>query len=50
VPEEVFGEPTVAEIWELAQRFRDYEYLFSARAWTLRRKRLPPDSDTDGEA
>jgi hypothetical protein len=38
-PEEIFGTPNVDEIWALALRFRDYAYLFSHRAWGIRRER-----------
>lgn len=35
VPEEVFGSPTVSEIWELVGRFAHYDGLFSYRAWAI---------------
>jgi hypothetical protein len=39
VPEEVFGWPTVSEVWELAGRFAGYEDLFSHRGWAFARSR-----------
>jgi hypothetical protein len=41
VPEQVFGRPTVAEVWELAARFRSYDGLFSHRSWALRKGESP---------
>jgi hypothetical protein len=43
VPQEVFGGPTVFEVWELAARFGQYEQVFSHRSWALSRSR-PTDS------
>jgi hypothetical protein len=36
----VFNEPTPADIWNLARRFRDYDYMFDAAAYSLKTKRL----------
>jgi hypothetical protein len=38
-PEEVFHKRTPDEVWQLAKRFQDYEGLFSARAYWIRRGR-----------
>ncbi|MET4739652.1 hypothetical protein ABIF73_003791 [Bradyrhizobium japonicum] len=38
-PEEIFGSPTVQDVWNLARRFREYDDLFSHRAWDLRKTR-----------
>lgn len=37
VPREIFGSPTVEEVWALASRFSGYDELFSHRAWALRK-------------
>ena len=47
VPEEVFGWPSVDEVWGLAYRFREYSGLFSYRAWELSRDRNPDSSCND---
>lgn len=39
VPQEIFGTPTVEEVWALASRFSGYDELFSHRAWALRKAR-----------
>jgi hypothetical protein len=38
-PKEIFGTQEVEEIWRLAHRFREYEGLFSHRAYMIRRER-----------
>jgi hypothetical protein len=39
VPQEIFGAPTVEEVWQLARQFQQYDQLFSHRAYVLRRER-----------
>jgi hypothetical protein len=38
-PQEIFGEPDVSEVWQLALRFQHYDGLFSHRAYMIRRER-----------
>ncbi|NOJ43036.1 hypothetical protein [Bradyrhizobium australiense] len=38
-PKEIFGTPTIEEVWSLARRFQSYDDLFSHRAYVLRRDR-----------
>jgi hypothetical protein len=37
-PKEVFGIVDITGIWRLALRFRDYDHLFSHRAYVIRRQ------------
>ena len=39
MPKEVFGTVDIADVWLLALRFRDYDYLFSHRSYLIRRQR-----------
>jgi hypothetical protein len=38
MPKEVFGIVDIAEVWQLALRFRDYDHLFSHRSYVIRRQ------------
>jgi hypothetical protein len=38
-----FNDPTAEEIWELAERFREYEDLFSYAASVIGRRHQQPD-------
>ena len=44
-PEVVFGTVDNADIWRLALRFRDYDYLFSHRSYCIRRQRDAQSGD-----
>jgi hypothetical protein len=41
----VWGDPTPADVWNLALSFQQHDYLFSATAYGLRKRRNPADHD-----